>query len=219
MPDLQSTGTAIVIAAVIAFVAWYMVGNEIMRRRARGLAIWAKRALDPLGGTQSILWITLHAFRLEVAGTRKPFESVSLTGLVESWDVPMVWWWNRLHGRRDLVQLHLKLRQQPQWGLELYRPGSMLAGDSRHLVRQEGWQEAQVDEFRLAPGSGAPLDLARRLLSALGDERAHLVRLALRRRDTHVTLALYVPDPSALPPGRFLQLAERVARAAVATGG
>ena len=218
MPDLQSAGTAVIVAAVIAFVAWYMVGNEIMRRRARGLAIWSKRAVDPLGGTQSILWITLHAFRLEVADARKPFESLSLTGLVESWDVPMVWWWNRLHGRRDLVQLHLKLRQQPQWSLELYRPGSMLAGDARHLARQEGWPEAAVDEFRLAPGSGAPLDVARRLLSALGDERAHLVRVALRRQDTHVTLALYVPDTARLPPTRFLQVVEGVARAAVATG-
>src|SRR5260370_6207109 len=77
-----------------------------MRRRAHRLALWSKRVIDPLGGTQTIRWLGGQAFRLEVEGAQAPFRSLSLTGLVESWDVPMVWAWNRLHGPRFRSEEH-----------------------------------------------------------------------------------------------------------------
>ncbi len=214
----QFTPEQVALPAVLGlgaiFIAWYLVGNEIMRRRGRALAVWCKRALDPMGGRQAVKWITMHSFRLEVEGLKAPFQAGSLTGLTESWDVPMIWLGNRLNGRRDMVLLQLSLRQQPIWGLELYRPRSILAGDARRTAVDEGWSEQPLEEFRLASaGGGAMQKLARDLLLALGDERLNLVRLAVRRRGHHLTLALNVPDRSRLTPVAFSQLVERLARA------
>src|SRR5258708_7233647 len=153
-----------------------------MRRRAHRLALWSKRVIDPLGGTQSIRWLGGQAFRLEVDGPRAPFQSLMLTGLVESWDVPIVWAWNRLHGRRDMVLLQATLRAQPLWGLEVYRPGSVRAGDSHHFDHQEGW----------------PL--------VLDAERPRLIRLAVRRQGQHLTLALNVKDPRRFDPAAATRL-------------
>jgi len=196
------------------FVLWYLLGNELMRRRARRLALWCKRATDPLGGAQTIQWLTLQSFRLEVQGPEAPFASVALVGLTESWDVPMIWLWNRLRGRRDLVLAQAALRRPPRWGLELYRPRGLLAGDARHLARREGWDDAPEGELRLAAVGGPPRELARRLLAELGAERARLVRLAVRRRDVQLSLALDLPDPARLDPARFCDLLRRLAREA-----
>jgi len=198
----------------VILVAWYWAGNELMRRRAHRLALWSKRVIDPLGGTQTIRWLGGQAFRLEVEGAQVPFRSLALTGLVESWDVPVVWAWNRLHGRRDMVLLQASLTQQPMWGLEVFRIGTLLAGDARLFARQEGWAETPLGEFTMAGGGAAPQRLAEELVALLDAERSRLTRLAVRRQGHHLTLALNVPDPGDLDPtivsGLAKELAERV---------
>ncbi|TAK20116.1 MAG: hypothetical protein EPO26_18640 [Chloroflexota bacterium] len=206
----------VVLALAALFLGWYILGNELMRRRARRLALWCKRAVDPLGGQQAVRWLTLQSFRLELDALNQPFERGTITGLVESWDVPLIWIWNRRRGRRDMVLLQIVLRRQPLWGFELYRPGSLLAGDARHVAADEGWSESALDEFRLClPGPGAAA-LPNALLAELDTYRSNLVRLAVRRRDIHLTLALNVPDPAGFGPDRFADLVGRLARAIVA---
>src|SRR5438309_6395528 len=151
MPELgDSLGLAVALGLGLLLVAWYWAGNEVMRRRAHRLALWSRRVVDPLGGKQSIRWLGGQAFRIEVEGSLAPFSSLVITGLVESWDTPFVWAWNRLHRRRDMISLQATLRAQPLWGLEIYRPGTLLAGDSRHFARQEGWSESALDSLTVA---------------------------------------------------------------------
>jgi hypothetical protein len=194
-----------------AFLVWYLGGNELMRRRAHRLAVWSKRAVDPFGGKQSVQWLTQQAFRLQVEAAKPPFKAATVTGLVESWDVPMIWLWNRLHGRRDMVVLQLGLREAPLWGFEVYRPGSILAGDARHFARQEGWEEASLDEFTVAAAGEAPRQLAARLVELLEQDRERLVRLAVRRQGAVLTVALNVADPNGFEPRRVAELARRLA--------
>jgi hypothetical protein len=212
----DSLGLPIALSLGVILVAWYWAGNELMRRRAHRLALWSKRVIDPLGGAQTIRWLGGQAFRLEVEGANAPFRSIALTGLVESWDVPVVWAWNRLHGRRDMVLLQASLRQQPMSGLEVYRTGTLLAGDARLFARQEGWSESSLGEFILAAGGDPPQKLAAELVELLHVERSRLTRLAVRRQGHHLTLAINVPDPGDLDPravsGLATLLAERIAR-------
>lgn len=214
MPFPQNLALPIVFAIGVVLIGWYLVGNEVMRRRGRSLAVWCKRSLDPLGGRQAIQWLTTQSFRLEVEGLRAPFGSGTLSGLVESLDVPVIWLANRAYGRRDMVLLQVSLRQQPIWGFELYRPRSVLAGDARKYARDEGWTEIAVDGFQLASASGPKMEKpARELMAALGDEATNLIRLAVRRRGLHLTLALNVPDRSRLSPQDFSRIVERLAGA------
>jgi hypothetical protein len=148
---------------------------------------------------------------LEVEGTKAPIRSLLATGLVESWDTPLIWAWNRLHGRRDIILLQLTLREQPMWGLEVYRPGTLLAGDARHMARQEGWTETTRDELVIMCGGEAPLRLATELLDAIQAERRRLLRLAVRRQGHHLTLGLAVPDPNDFEPRDASRIAQRLA--------
>jgi len=207
----DSLGLPIALGLGAVLVAWYWAGNELMRRRAHRLALWSKRVIDPLGGTQTIRWLGGQAFRLEVEGARAPFRSFILTGLVESWDVPVVWAWNRLHGRRDMVLLQANLTQQPMWGLEVFRAGTLLAGDARLFARQEGWAEAPLGEFTIAGGGDSPRRLAEELVRVLDAQRWRLTRLAVRRQGHHLTLALNVPDPAVFEPTIVSRLAQELA--------
>jgi hypothetical protein len=109
--------------------------------------------------------------------------------------------------------LQVSLRQQPIWGFELYRPRSVLAGDARKYAREEGWTETAFYGFRLASAGGLKMEKpVRELMAELGDDATNLVRLAVRRRGLHLTLAMNVPDRSRLTPDRFSQIVERLAR-------
>lgn len=196
---------ALVLLAVVLIV-WYIAGNEVMRRRARQLALWAKRGLDPFGGKQAVLWTTMQSFRLEVDGTKDPFRSLHLTGLVESWDTPAIWLMNRMRGRRDMIVLTAQLHSQPVSGFELYRAGSLLGGDARQMAIEERWVEEPLEEFRLAASTPKAREQALGLLALLGGERGYLVRLGVRRREPHLTLALNVPDRTRLDPNGFSTL-------------
>jgi hypothetical protein len=212
VPDFgESIGLPVALGLGVLLVAWYWAGNELMRRRAHRLALWSKRLIDPLGGNQSIRWLGTQAFRLEVEGPREPFRSLMVTGLIESWDVPMVWAWNRLHGRRDMVLLQATLQAQPLWGLEVYRPGTVLAGDSRLFARQEGWAEQPLEDLTLAAAGEPPRRLAAELVQVLDAERSRLIRLAVRRQGSHLTLALNIPDPGRFDPSEATRLAQRLA--------
>jgi hypothetical protein len=123
----------------------------------------------------------------------------------------MVWAWNRLHGRRDMVLLQASLNQQPMWGLEVFRAGTLLASDARLFARQEGWPEAPLGDLIVAAPGDAPRQLASELLGLIDVERSRLVRLAVRRQGHHVTLALNVPDPASFDPTLFARVASEVA--------
>lgn len=209
----ESFGLSLAVGLGVVLVAWYWAGNELMRRRAHRLAVWTKRAIDPLGGTQTIHWLGGQAFRIgaDGVGVKPPFRSLTVTGLVESWDVPIVWAWNRLHGRRDMIVLQATLRVQPLWGLEVYRPGSVLAGDARALARQEGWPESPLDNLCAAAPGGLATTLVSDLLAIVGPERARLLRLAVRRQGQHLTLALNVDDPVRQDPAALADLTGRLA--------
>ncbi len=210
----EELAVRIFIVIGILLIGWFLAGNELMRRRARRLAVWGKRALDPLGGKQSVLWLTLHSFRLEVEPSRSSVRSATFTGLTEAWDVPVNWLWNRLRGRRDMALILLTLEQAPPLPLELYRPGSLLAGDARHHAAQEGWADEPLDELRLAAPAGGAVPFATRLLGALGQERSRILRLGTRRQPPHLVLGVSLPDVDRWPPAELTRLIEHLAEAA-----
>jgi hypothetical protein len=210
--SVQQLLVPVLIAIGALLIVWYVAGNELMRRRGGRLALWCKHVADQFGSKQAIKWYTLHSFRLDVENPAEPYRTAALTGLTESWDMPLIWLWNRLNWRRDMVLAQVTLRKQPMWGLEVYRPRSVLAGDARHAARQEGWDEELLDGLKVAPASGPGRELADKLISQLGEQRSRLIRLSVRRNDTHLSLALNLPDPAAYKPQEFAGLLGKLAK-------
>jgi len=213
---MERLAVPIVVAMGVVFVVWYLAGNWFMRRRAGRLAVWCKRAAGQFGRKHTIKWFTINSFEIEVEPS-PPFTFLSFIGLAESWDVPFIWLWNRLHWRRDMVLAQLTLRKQPLWGFELFRASSVLSGDARRATDREGWPVGTLEEFQVAPAEGPGRELAERLLAELSPHRIQLIRLSVRRNDVHVSLGLNVPSPAGLPPEKFATLLRELASAASAS--
>ena len=220
--DLDSFGVPLVVALATLFLVWHVVGSLIHRRRVAATARWLSRGLELVrpegaGGRPALKRLSVHVFNLSLEEARPPFRTVAATALLHSRDMLSVWLLDRLVGRRDMLLLRCELRRQPIWGLEVFRSRGLLAGDARRLATQEGWPIAPPEEDdRRAPllaahGGGKSGDLCRALLEAVGDERRRLVRLGIRRRPPHLTLALDLPDPSRTDPAETMRLAERLA--------
>src|SRR2546428_13398717 len=101
MPPLQSLALVFVFVLGAVLIGWYLVGNEVMRRRGRSLGLWGKRSLDPLGGGQAIQWVTPPSFRLEGGGLRAPCVAGSRAGVCGARGLPRICLATRATGRGD----------------------------------------------------------------------------------------------------------------------
>ena len=214
MEALDQIGSALLFFVAGGWVAWLLGGTLLNRRRATALSRWVYGEARPYGGKLYVRWITMAAFELTVPEARPPFRHLSFVGLLESREMPFVWLWNRLRRRGDLLVVRAELRRRPLWGLEVFRPHSVLAGDARRAAQEAGWTPAPgADGLWRANGGGAAAELSDRLLAALGPQTAYLDRLAVRREAPQLVVALRVGRASAdaLPLGRCLEELAEVA--------
>lgn len=217
--NLDDYGIPLVFGLAATFIVWYFAGAILNRRRLAQTARWVRRALDdyrapePSKSTLSIKWISTNAFIMLLEGARLPFTGVAATVLLRSRDMVTIWVLDRISGRRDLLMLRCELARLPIWGVEIFRPRSILSSDIRQTAKREGWpiESAGSGSLMTAHGGGQAGELCAALLDALGDRRQRVVRLAIHRRAPHLTFALDLPDPASADPRETMQLAERLA--------
>jgi hypothetical protein len=218
MPDTQTIGVYLVVAFAGLFLLWYFAGAFLTRRRLAMAARWVYQGLDlyrdptPDRTRASIKWLSTNAFNILFENARPPLSAVVATVLLRSRDMMTIWLIDRLSGRRDLLMLRYDLERQPIWGVEIFRPRSILAGDSRRIATDEGWTiEPDHDPTLLAAhGGGKAGELCHALLAALGQDRRLLVRLSVRRQSPHLSLGLDMPDPASNDPADVMRLGERL---------
>jgi hypothetical protein len=200
---VDSLAAAVVFLGAGAWIAWLLVGTLVNRRRAAAVSRWLYAEARPFGERLYIRWITLAAFELTVPEARAPFQQLSLTGFLESREMPFVWLWNRLRGRGDLLVVRADLRHPPRWGLEVYRADGLLAGDARRAALAAGWTPlAGADGREYADGGAGAAALRARALAALDIYAPHVERLALRQEAPQLILTLAIGwlRPATAPP-------------------
>ena len=215
MDALDPLAVPVLFLGAGTWIAWLLAGTLVNRRRAAAVSRWLYAEARPYGAKLYIRWITLAAFELTVPEARAPFRHLSLTGFLESREMPFVWLWNRLRGRGDLLVVRAELRQQPRWGLEVYRANGLLAGDARRAALAAGWTPVIGEDGReYADGGAGAAALRARALAALGAYAPHLERLALQREAPQllVTLAIGWLRPGTAPPlgPHLVRLAEAI---------
>lgn len=112
-------GDRVVFWVAIAFLAWWVVGTQWNRRRARALVAALRDEVPRLGTQVTVRALGSGAFRVDVAAPRDGLEAVSMICLLEPRDFPLAWLWGRLRGHRDRVILEARLRQPPAQVLRL----------------------------------------------------------------------------------------------------
>ncbi|MCC6176486.1 MAG: hypothetical protein IT305_14360 [Chloroflexi bacterium] len=215
--NLDTIGVPLFVAIATVVVLGYVLGSFATRRRAAQSIRWVSRGLDEWreDGARSaaLKWRAGTAFTFVLEDARSPFGRIFVTVLLRSRAPLAFWLFDLALGQRDLLLLRCDLRWQPIWGMEVFRPGSLLDADVRRLALVERWPVEPLAPGRLlvAHGGGRAAELCHRLLDALGEHRRRLVRLGIRRRAPHLTLAIDLPDPERSDPRAPFLLAERLA--------
>lgn len=136
------TADRLVFYLALAFLAWWVVGAQWNRRRARTLVAAIRDALPALGRGGTFRPIGASAFRIDVGEPTGGLQAVSLVCLLEPRDFPLAWLWMRLRGHRDRIVVKARFTRDPEQVLAVER------GDPR--AREFGL--ARLIALRVQPG-------------------------------------------------------------------
>jgi len=187
---MEDFATRLVTAISVLLIGGYFIGLSMNRRVGRGLARWVRDGLRVAGGEGTIRWLGSSGFVIDVRGLAPPLTRLTVTALLEPREVPPLWLYWRLRGRRDLLVVRCWFVRRPRRSLEIAAPASFIGRTALAAVpAEQGWTVRQLDDFVVAaPADGAPL----------GDElwkvfRAHtagLWQISVRNQDPHLQVSL-----------------------------
>lgn len=189
------TGFVLLVLAVILFLGWFAVGTQYNVRLGNNALKWIQKGLPLVGERATLRWLGSSVVELKIAKAKDPFRSAELLVVMEPRDVPVMWWWARTRGRRDLIILRGQLRAAPHFELEarglrawaqtdLKRDGS-----PKWIAVQGGVANSMSADYR---GEISPFSINRLIVSASLDGLT-LTRLAIRRAVPNLEVHFLLP--------------------------
>jgi len=184
----MNQGTLAVIAVSVLLVVWYVAGHVYNRRRGRRLRRWLEAGVDVLGGETEAGWIGSPAsgMRINVRRAKPPFRRLEITLLLENREIPLLWFLDRLRGKRDRIIMRGTLRSPERGEVEVAsnRPTNQETGSST-------WQEGPHGLHVTYEGPNGQR-MAGSLESWLDAYGSHLSHFHWRKQDPHINLQLRI---------------------------
>ena len=193
----DSPGLALFVLAVIVFLGWFAVGTQYNVRLGNNALKWIRKGLPLIGERATLRWLGSSVVELKIDKARDPFRSSTLLVILEPRDIPMLWWWGRARGRRDLIIVRGQLRAAPHFDLEAR--GQKVWGQAeirrdvspKWIAVQGGVANSMSADYR---GSISPFSINRLIVSAsLSLDGVTLTRLAIRRAVPNLEVHFILP--------------------------
>jgi hypothetical protein len=183
--------------AVALVMGWFALGMTYNLRLGRAQLRWIQVGLPRIGERTTYRWLGSSVAELVIAQAKRPFRSLTTLIVLSPRDVPPLWIWALLHGRRDTLILRGQLVIAPKVELELADPASWTGRIGLEQAVGLGWQSEPYGKHQLMTPPGlSPRSHA--LLEALASQLAQVApdcrRFALRRSDPHFELHIPLPD-------------------------
>ena len=99
----MSLPLAIFILGVLLVVGWFAAGTHFNVRKGEAALRWLQDGLPLVGEKTTLRWLGSSAIELKIADAKPPFREAEVVVVLEPRDVPILWWFARLRGRRDLL--------------------------------------------------------------------------------------------------------------------
>ncbi len=189
----QTTLLAILVGIV---VGWFALGIIFNLRRGNAILRWMQTGLPLIGEKTTMRWLGTSVAEMVIAQAKKPFRHMTTLVVLVPRDVPWMWLFAWLQGRRDTIIFRGQLASTPCVDLELADPSSWTGRGGLQRAARLGWETETYQGLKLMAPPGS-LDLARTTLASL-EAPAHelsprIWRLALRKDAPH--LELHIPFP------------------------
>lgn len=182
----MDTGLVVIIGLCVILALWYGVGYLYNRQRGQRLFRWLEKGLDVLGGEQESGWIGSPASgaRVNIVHANPPFRRMEITLLLANREMPLLWLFDYLRGKRDRVIIKATLRSPRRGEIEI---GSARRKAARRREQPWTWQEEPhgLAAAYLGAGARSQLEALEPWLDAFG---AHLHRFSWNKQDPHIRL-------------------------------
>jgi hypothetical protein len=204
--------TPLAIALVLVVVGWFAAGTIWNLRQGNAVLRWMQGGLPQFGERTTFRWLGTTAIEMVLRAAKPPFTEVTLIVFMEPRDLPWLWAFGRLRGRRDTLIIRAKLRQVPALDLEAIEPGSWSGRDARRHLGGVSWGTAQRDGTLsvYVHGDG---ERARALLGLCQEAGLTVRRFSVRRSEPHFQLHVALPHRVAGAP-EFFDAVRRIGDAA-----
>ncbi len=208
--------TSLLIPAVILVVGWFGLGIIYNLRRGDSILRWMQKGLPRVGEKTTLRWLGTSVAQLVIAKAKGPIRSLETLLVLAPRDVPWLWLFSSLQGRRDTLIFRAQLGIPPPVDLELVDPASWTGRSALNQAVQKGWASRSYRDRQLLASPGQ-LPLAQETLDRLEASAqklsSHYHRFSLRRDAPHLEVHVGFPDPRQTDAAQFFEALISLARA------
>ncbi len=187
----------ILIIAVALIMGWFAYGIVTNLRKGDKLVRWLRSGLPIAGEKTTFRWLGSSVAEMEIHKAKKPFRSLMTILVFVPRDIPWMWAWSMLRGRRDTIIFRAQLGTHPRADLELADPASWTGRGILQQLAARGWERRPYKDLQLMAPRGQ-LDFAAEVLDQLAPAAwglaPHYWRFGLRRETPHLEVHLAMPD-------------------------
>ncbi len=187
----------ILVLAVLVVMGWFAVGIIYNLRTGDAYLRWLQAGLPRIGERTTMRWLGTSVVDMVIAKAKKPFRRLETIIVLAPRDVPWMWIWTGLNGRRDTFIFRAQLNAAPSLDLELADPVSWTGRQAIQDARRLGWEQRDFLGLQLIAPPGQLTEAENALLSIkaqIEQFAPRLWRLSLRRENSQ--LEIHVPLPS-----------------------
>ncbi len=175
------------IVVVLLVVGWFAVGTHLNVRKGESVLTWLQDGLPLLGEKTTLRWLGSSAVELKIENAKAPFHNAQVLVLLEPRDVPLIWWFSRLRGRRDLFIFRGELRANPRREFEAFAPAAWSAQAAARRVKTDQWSEVTAPPGLAAFASQTSTDPSS-AIQAASLNGCSPVLLAVRRSEPNLEI-------------------------------
>ncbi len=187
---------ALLLAAAILILGWYAIGSLYNVFRARQALQWIQKGLPQIGDKATLRWVGSSWVELKLAKAKDPFRSAEILIMLEPRDLPIIWWFERTRGRRDLLIVRAQLRAAPRFDLKAR--GQKIPAESE--LKREGTAHWTAVQGGVANNMSADIRgqispyTVNRLIVAASLDGVKLTRLSVQRTVPNLELQFLLPN-------------------------
>jgi hypothetical protein len=189
----MSPQLSLFIIVVVLIVGWFAAGTHLNVRKGHDALRWLQDGLPLVGEKTTVRWLGSSAVELKIPEAKAPFRSAEVLVVLEPRDVPLIWWFSRLRGRRDLFIFRATLQHQPRHEFEVLDPTSWLGRPAEARARRDQWFQVSAPAPLIAYSSHNNADPTP-LIKAANIDDCPLMRLSVRREQPSLELQWRLAD-------------------------
>lgn len=197
----EGLGFFLFVFAVIVFLGGFALGTQWNIRKGDATLKWFRQGLSIIGEKTTLRWHGSSVLELKMEKPKEPFRSAETLVVFEPRDVPLLWAFFHVRGRRDLLIFRAQLRSAPNFEIEAFDPQAWMTDRIERDMSSRNWTQLDLGSASLhgyvSGDSGEPV--ARPLINLAQRGGGKLIRLSVHRSVPNLEVHWHLPDTRSSP--------------------